>query len=352
MGTGFKGAFVISWSQTEVDGLKGAPLSALATGAVWSWQGELLRVDGPSDVLQLDQADGAEELRQRAAGMVKRLVGVALERKATEPQDIADAPLLHTGFVVTDGTSLYTVTLIASGRAKPLLLFVNQIPPRGVDFWIVDTQVENTAVNPHDEGASGVICFTPGTRIETPDGPRLIEELREGDQVSTRDNGAQDVLWTGQRRMSGARLFVMPRLRPIRIRKNALGNDRPEDDLVVSPDHQILVDGPAARDLFNEPEVLVAAKHLVNENSVTIDSGRRHVTYIHLLLPRHEILMANGVPCESFHPANADLDTLSPEDLKRLVAQFPDIGVDPQSYGQTARRTLKDSESALIGHVA
>ena len=303
-------------------------------------------------MLHLDQANGAEELRHRAARMVKRLVGTAMEREAPSTQDVADIPLLHTGFVVTDGEALYTVTLVATGRSQPLLMFVNQLPPRGVDLWVVDTQIETGEPNTSDEMGTGVICFTPGTQIDTPDGPRLIEDLREGDQVNTRDNGAQDILWAGQRRMTGARLFVMPRLRPIRIRSGALGGDRPTDDLIVSPDHQILIEGQAAQDLFNEREVLVAARHLVNESSVTIETGRRHVTYIHLLMPRHEILTANGVPSESFHPGNADLDALGADDLLRLIAQFPNLGVDPNSYGDQARRTLTASESAIVGHVA
>lgn len=354
MGTGYRGTFVISWSQTEVDGLKTAPLSSLVTGAVWSWRGDALRVDGPNDLLQLDQAEGAAELHERAARKVKRLVGRALDAPAGEGLDGPDAAaMLHTGFVVTDGQQLFTVTLIGTRPGmSPLLMFAGAIPPPAQEFWVVDTQIEQDRDLVSDAPAAGVICFTPGTRIETPEGPRLIETLEEGDCVSTRDNGAQPVLWTGSRRLSGARLFVMPRLRPIRIRRGALETGRPEDDLVVSPDHQILVSGQRARDLFNEPEVLVKARHLVNEHSISIDTGRRHVTYVHLLLPRHEVLVANGVPCESFHPANADLDTLNEGDLSRLLDRFPDLRFDPQSYGEQARRTLTASEGAIVGHVA
>ncbi|MDG2339643.1 MAG: hemolysin-type calcium-binding protein, partial [Paracoccaceae bacterium] len=53
MGATFRGTFVISWSQTEVDGLKAATLQALTTGSVWSWRGEAVRVDGPHGVLSL-----------------------------------------------------------------------------------------------------------------------------------------------------------------------------------------------------------------------------------------------------------------------------------------------------------
>ena len=62
MGTGYRGTFVISWSQTEVDGLQAAPRDSLVVGAGWTWHGEAVQVDGPSDVLRLEQAgeDAAE----------------------------------------------------------------------------------------------------------------------------------------------------------------------------------------------------------------------------------------------------------------------------------------------------
>lgn len=80
MKTGFRGTFVISWSQTEIDSLDAAPVQNLKVGAAWAWRGDAIRVDGPNDVLRLDQADGAEQLRKRAARMVHRLVGAALDK--------------------------------------------------------------------------------------------------------------------------------------------------------------------------------------------------------------------------------------------------------------------------------
>ena len=73
-----------------------------------------------------------------------------------------------------------------------------------------------------------------------------------------RDNGAQMVLWRGERRITGARLHAMPHLRPIRFRQNVVGHNRPAQDLLVSPHHRMLVKGAAARALFNAAEVLVA----------------------------------------------------------------------------------------------
>ena len=77
MGTTFRGAFVISWSQTEVDGLEAAPIQSLNVGAAWAWRGDLVRVDGPSEVLRLERAERDATSRKCAAKLVRRLVKAA-----------------------------------------------------------------------------------------------------------------------------------------------------------------------------------------------------------------------------------------------------------------------------------
>ncbi|MGJ8594266.1 Hint domain-containing protein [Sulfitobacter sp.] len=356
MATGFRGTFVISWSQTEIDGLDAAPVQALSVGAAWAWRGDAVRVDGPSDVLRLDDADGAENLRKRAARMVHRLVGTALERDTSQrtwDKSAENSPLMDNSFVVTDGGKSYSVTLIeVGGGTQPLLMFLNEMPPRNCDLWIVHHTLGSVAGETSGGQQSGVICFTPGTRIQTGGGDRLIEDLREGDTVQTKDNGLQPLRWIGQRRMSGARLFAMPKLRPIRISGGALGVDRPDEDLLVSPEHRMLIKGSAAQSLFNTSEVLVTAKDLINGTTITVDMQLREVTYIHVLLDEHQILMANGLESESFHPASAAFASLDQKDRKRLLAEYPQLEYDPHTYGSFARRTLSPSEAAIMRHAA
>lgn len=355
MKTSYKGTFVISWSQTEIDGLEGAPLQSLNVGSAWCWKGEAIRVDGPNDVLRLGTADGAENLRKRAAHMVHRLVGAALDREVAhhaEQVKALDDPLMDGNFVVTDGAQSYTVTLIEVGAgSQPLLMFLDEVPPKGRELWVVQHRLDINVDQTDTTGSGGVICFTPGTRIQTPNGLIAIEDLREGDSVQTKDNGAQEVQWIGARRMSGARLFAMPELRPVRFRAGALGNV-PDEELLVSPQHRILVQGDTARELFNTSEVLVAAKDLVNGESIRVDHNIRQVTYIHLLLECHQVLWANGVETESFHPASAALATLDQEDRARLLAAHPELESDPHTYGNFARRNLSASEAAILNHAA
>lgn len=358
MKTGFKGTFVISWAQTELDGFDAASVHSIRVGATWCWRGEAIRVDGPSDVLRLDQADGAADLRKRAARMVHRLVGAALEREAPRlsaagQAELEHASLMDNSFVVTDGAKTYTVTVIDVGAgSQPLLMFLNEIPPRKIDLWIVHHTMNATPHDAHSEGSGGVICFTPGTRIRTPEGLKLIEDLREGDCVQTKDNGAQPIQWIGSRKMTGARLFAMPRLRPVRIGAGMFGIERPDEDLVVSPEHRLLVQGPVARELFNTSEVLVSAKDLINGDTITVDHSLPEVTYVHLLLDQHQVMWANGVETESFHPASAALTTLDADDRARLLHAHPELEHDPHTYGAFARRSLSTSEAAILGHAA
>jgi hypothetical protein len=114
----------------------------------------------------------------------------------------------------------------------------------------------------------------------------------------------------------------------------------------------VLVRGDVARSLFNTPEVLVTARDLINNDSIAVDLALREVTYIHLLLPGHEIIRANGVETESFHPASAALSTLTEADRARLLALDPNLAHEPHLYGGHARRCLSASEAAILRHEA
>ena len=348
MKTGSRGTFVISWSQTELDGVAGAKLNALTVGSIWRWSGQSVRVDGPQGLLLLEGAEGEANLRKRAALMVRRLIGAALEPQTASVEP--EPEVVEHGFVVTDGRISYTVTIIEAAQSgSPLLMFLDEVPPAQTDLWVVRKTVD-LAQQTGSGASGGVICFTPGTRIMTPDGPRLVEDIRPGDRLQTKDDGAQEILWVGSRRMTGARLYAMPHLRPVRIRAGAFGIDIPDGDLVVSPQHRLLVRGKAAQALFSAPEVLMAACDMINERSISIDIALREVTYIHLLLERHQIVWANGVETESFHPANTSLETLNPVQRSELLAMRPELADDPHRYGEYARRNLSASEAAILRH--
>ena len=351
MKAGFKGTFVISWAQTEVDGLQAAPLDMLIVGASWRWMGDAVRVDAPQNALILDGAEGVIDVRRRAAKMVRRLIGAAIAPpSAAFTRDHDDPSENDQSFVVTDGRRSYIATVIpVPDTGVQLVMFLGDVPPAMCDLWVVRVSLER-AQETAGTSPGGVICFTPGTRIVTPEGTRRIEDLRPGDSIQTKDNGAQAVLWTGHRRMTGARLYAMPHLRPIRFRSGALGIDRPDEDLLVSPQHRMLVKGAAAQNLFHANEVLVAAEDLLNDGSICVDRTLRDVTYVHVLMERHQIVWANGLETESFHPSNSALDMVDPCQREGLLNILPGLASDPYAYGDFARRNLTASEAAILRH--
>lgn len=347
MKTGILGSFVISWSQTEVDGLAQAPRGALGVGASWRWSGQSMRVDGPQDVIRLDLGGREADIRRRAARKVRRIIGAT--EAAPEKIQFDDA-LFDLGFVVTDGFISWPVSLIDGGsRGETLLMFMDGLPPSDRDLWIVQATMEAAEMNRLTDQPTGVICFTPGTRIRTAEGDVAVEDIREGAKIQTKDNGLQEVLWVGEKRVSGARLYAMPELRPIRLRRGALGVDRPDGDLLVSPAHRMLVKGRKAEALFGADEVLVAARDLIDDRMAVRDHTVTEVRYIHLLLDRHEVVFANGLETESFLPEGEALEAVEQAQRERLLGAMPALGEGPQAYSAPARRLLTQAEAAIMG---
>lgn len=351
MKTGFTGTFVISWSQTEIDGQHTAPVTDLAVGTAWSWTGEAVRVDGPSGILPLGLAAGEADIRKRAGMTVRRLLtSVQMDTRKLDTVPLQD-PLFDDSFRVTNGFETWTITLIDTGAGrKPLCMFLDEIPPRGEPLWVVDHHIKATLRQLECKKPGGVICFTPGTMIMTPTGAKDVASLVEGDVVQTADNGSAEVLWLGNRRVSGARMKAIPSLTPVRLRAGALDKDVPDAGLLVSPDHRMVLRGPNARALYNCDEVLVTARDLVNDHTIIRDYALREVTYIHMMLPQHEIVFANGVPTESFHPASAELSAMDEIEEGRIYDRLPDLRGNMGNYGDYARRVLSDSEAAILNY--
>lgn len=357
MGTSFVGAFMVAWAQTTIEGSPAETELELAEGMSWSWHGRPLPLEGDGAALVLTSSRNHEELRARAARVVQSL----LRRSASGPADLAPIPpssdpspvtdetdpIFSGAFVVSDGAVFYTVVPIAvETGAPPVLLFPDGLPAPRREHTIIACS-DRTPVRAPDDRPS-VICFTPGTRLKTERGEIAIEDLDADDRLLTRDDGPQEVIWSGHRRMSGARLFALPDQRPIRLRVNALGIDRPDEDLVVSPEHRVLVGGDTPRDLWGEAEVLVRAGDLVGDRGITVDHSLRETWYIHLMLERHQVIWANGVQVESFHPGFMGLETLSGLQQDTLYDIRPELADDPFAYGAPARRMLNRAEAAIM----
>ncbi|MBI1220905.1 MAG: type I secretion protein [Rhodobacteraceae bacterium] len=237
--------------------------------------------------------------------------------------DVHGAPVTITGvtFYLANGQSVFTP---GDGQHLDPATF------DGSSYVTQDTQMP--------VGQLGPPCFTPGTLIATPQGDRAVETLQPGDLVLTQDHGPQMLRWIGQRQVIGRGDFA-----PVRIAAGALGNRR---DLLVSPQHRMLVGGWRAQLFFGADEVLVAARHLVNDTTIRVQP-RPQVTYIHLLFDRHEVIFAEGAATESFYPG----ETILAGDAalrSEIVSLFPELDPETEGGWDTARAVPRGGEARVL----
>lgn len=176
-----------------------------------------------------------------------------------------------------------------------------------------------------DDVSFDVVCFADGTKLEMQDGTlRSIETLCAGDVLRTQSDRAV-LRWIGSRRISKAQLIAQPKLRPILIKKGALGPNVPETDLRVSRQHRVLVQSKIAKRMFGAYEVLIAAQRLVGLPGVEVDNSLEPVTYFHILFDKHEIVVSNGALTESFFPGQQALRSIGDDGRNEIAALFPEM---------------------------
>jgi hypothetical protein len=177
---------------------------------------------------------------------------------------------------------------------------------------------------PPATGATGfaelVACFTAGTLIATPDGPRLIEALQVGDPVLTQDHGFRPLRWIGSTTRE-----VVDAIRPVRIAQGALGHGLPRRDLLVSPQHGMFVRSRIAEELIGRAEVLLPAEKLIGLPGIDWARDVERVTYLHILFDAHEIVYAEDTPTESLLPRPHILGAFGDEAEAELRFLFPEL---------------------------
>jgi Hint domain len=209
-------------------------------------------------------------------------------------------PAKGTGTIVLPGISLSaitghsfsgnsdngTLTINEAGTTIPLH-FAGNFNAAGFIFAAGALQFSNSP--PSVVITAAVIpCFAAGSRIATSLGMVAVERLKAGDVVLTGSGGRQIIQWIGRRTVVCRTHPRQERVWPVRIAPHAFGEGRPDRPLFLSPDHSVFMEG-----------VLIPIRFLINDLTIVqreVDS----VTYFHVELERHDILLADGLPTESY----------------------------------------------------
>lgn len=178
-------------------------------------------------------------------------------------------------------------------------------------------------------------CFAAGTPILTTRGEVAVEDLIEGDEVVTWSGGTSPVRWIGRRRVDCARHPSSRDLMPVRVRQSAFGDAMPARDLFLSPDHAIYIP---------EQDVLIPVKYLIDGDMITqIDVSE--VTYFHVELAAHDVLLAAGLPTESFLPG---WDRGWFENADGPIRLFQDFTARPHEAMGYARLAIMGADVAAV----
>lgn len=190
----------------------------------------------------------------------------------------------------------------------------------------------------------GPSCFTPGTLIATPCGERPVETLAPGDLVLTGDGAAVPVLFLHHRVFGPQSLAERPNCHPIRIEAGALGGGLPRRPMILSLQHRVVLRSPIIQRMFDCDEILGPVGHLTEAPGIA-RTPVQTVTYIHIVLARHEVLMAEGALVESLFLGPQAEEGFTPAEIALLRrrlngSQGPVVPVRPLVRGAKLRKAV------------
>jgi hypothetical protein len=251
------------------------------TGGDWSnsanWQGGVLPGASDDAILTLGNAETI------TISSVLQVHSVTFNDPAATYDATASGVLTAAGDLVFQGTNAnIDGTLIANGGSISLTMSGT------IDATSGTLRADNVILRPGGTFIGPILCFASGTNIATPRGEVPVEDLRVGDLVRTDSGQMQPIEWIGQRRLDCRHHPAPDRVQPIRIASHAFGEGRPKRALLLSPDHSVFVE-----------DVLIPIKFLVNGATIMqIDVAM--VTYYHLELASHDVVIAEGLPTETY----------------------------------------------------
>ncbi|MEJ8572753.1 Hint domain-containing protein, partial [Microbaculum marinum] len=217
----------------------------------------------------------------------------------TDISDGADDNLTILGDIsedeFTSNKFLQGFTFLGVATIDDHKIIVGEVSGGGL-IGFTDTNLATGTPFTYDSNASyQFVCFAAGTLIGTPGGDVPVEELSEGDIVVTASGEERAIRWTGTRTVDCRKTTNPRQAWPVRVSAHAFGHGLPERELWLSAAHAVQVS--ANRGVGED--VLVPIGALVNGATIT-QVPVETIDYHHIELDSHDVVMANGLPAESY----------------------------------------------------
>ena len=187
----------------------------------------------------------------------------------------------------------------------------------------------------------GLTGLAPEAMVRTPCGPRRAEFVRPGDLIVTRENGLRPVRMVWTHKIDAAVATADPSRAPVRLNIRAIGPMMPQRPLVLAPDHRVWLPSYLVTDATDNRGCLIAAAELAGTNDASyFDRSYTDRTFYNLVFDRHEIIMADGLPVETFHPSAGVLQHIAEETRDEISARFPSLRSTSEAYPPVNLRTI------------
>ncbi|WP_293447110.1 Hint domain-containing protein [Planktotalea sp.] len=195
---------------------------------------------------------------------------------------------------------------------------------------------------------SSVVCFAQGTLIETDLGPIPVENLEPDALIALANGGFSPLRLNLLSAVSAEQISAHDNLRPVFITAGALGAGLPKRDLRVSRQHRMQVNSPITKHMFGEDGVLVAAIRLTDILGIYVEETEAAFNYYHLVFDRHQVIIAEGTPTESFYTVREAIAALNPEARGEVLTLFPQLARKSRRMKPACMIPARISQKQLI----
>ncbi len=276
---------------------------------------EVSEVDGNDDgIIYDDETSSTDSLRYD--------ISSGSTATALDSSSLYNAEIL-----LGDGSTLLVPVLVIQAANGDV--FISEYPANPLDGLAIQSirlvslkTSQATGINAgmSDVQNATIVCYGAGTLMATPKGDIPIERIQPGDMVTTLDHGPQTVRWIHCD--THPLDDVEPETKPVLISANALGSGRPLNDMIVSPQHQILVGGGGQLTDWFKTECFAPAKSLTSLPGIRYMNGKKRITWYHFACDRHEVITANGCYSESLRLGPMVMNGLTCEDKQALTTIY------------------------------
>jgi autotransporter passenger strand-loop-strand repeat protein len=310
-GQTLSGSFLITSGVATSQNLVGAAIKVNAGGTVENLtvtSGMTVNVSSGATTSNLLLISGGAEVVSSGGSVISTEIGSGGSLTGPGTANVTGLVVDSGGFYdLTSGNQTNVVTVFSGAKIEFAqlstagdistfsgnTLTMSSTGPSRAQSILLNASSTLTFYNPA-AGKEGVIitCYAGGTEILTGHGTVPVEAISPGDAVVVRRDGQdllEPVVWVGSSSIDLSRHARPELAAPIRVKAGALSDNTPARDLLLSPEHGLILDGRC-----------VPVKLLVNGGSIAREYPAVPFEYYHVELEKHGILIAEGAEAESY----------------------------------------------------